>query len=215
MVYTASHGIAAIGEDLATQQRLNGAICCQRTGHETDDQWLFTADDIPTDPDSPFLEGAVFFQFACYGYGTPAQSDFSHWDVGYPETTAPQDFIAALPRRLLAHPRGPIAYIGHLDTAWLHGFDDPDDPDMPELLPGRWNQRLAPFGSVLEALLGSGQPPGMAMEGLNLRYSMLNSQLTRYLDQLERRILVDSPQLRAQLAQDFICLLYTSPSPRD
>ncbi len=34
------------------------------------------------------------------------------------------DFVAALPKRLLAHPRGPIAYAGHRDTAWRHGFAD-------------------------------------------------------------------------------------------
>lgn len=160
LVYTASHGIAAIGQDLDTQQRMNGAICCQRTGNETGHEWLFTGDDVPDDPDDPFLEGAVFFQFACFGYGTPAQSDFSHWDVGYPETTAPEDFVAALPRSLLAHPRGPIAYIGHVDTAWLHGFDDPDDPGMPELLPAAgttdWprSSRLWRFCSGLGSLQG-------------------------------------------------------------
>ncbi|MGZ9190290.1 MAG: hypothetical protein ACXW39_09570, partial [Nitrospira sp.] len=31
---------------------------------------------VPIPANEPFLEGAVFFQFACYGYGTPAQSDY-------------------------------------------------------------------------------------------------------------------------------------------
>jgi len=44
----------------------------------------------------------------------------------------------------------------------------------------------------------------MAMENLNLRYNVLNAQLTRYLDQLERGALADSPELRVQLVQDFI-----------
>jgi peptidase C25-like protein len=205
LIYTASHGIGAITEDLATQKRLNGAICCQSDGTEArDEDWLFTADDVPTDRDTPFLEGAIFFQFACFGYGTPAQSDFAHWDIGYPEQNAPEDFIAALPSRLLAHPRGPIGYIGHLDTAWLHGFVDPEDPEASELLAERFNPRLAPFRTAIDVLLAQGQTAGMALEHMNLRFSEYNATLTRYQDQLERRTLTDTPKFRAQLADDFI-----------
>ena len=49
-------------------------------GHETGDameDWLITAEDV--DGEQPFLEGSVVFQFACFGYGTPAESDFRHW----------------------------------------------------------------------------------------------------------------------------------------
>jgi hypothetical protein len=106
LVYTASHGLGAVGEPLDRQQRYNGAICCQHEGGLTLDS-LFSADDVPQH--APFLEGAVFFQFACFGYGTPAQSDFAHWLAGVPEDYSPTDFVAALPRTLVGHPRGPIA----------------------------------------------------------------------------------------------------------
>ena len=130
------------------QRRVNGAICCQAT----DGDWLSTPDNVPDD-DTPFLEGAVFFQFACYGYGTPDKSDFMHW-LGQPALNAEADFVAALPKRLLAHPRGPIAYIGHVDTAWLHGFDDPDSP----LILDAYHERLRPFITALNVLF-TVQPP--------------------------------------------------------
>ena len=45
--------------------------------------------------------------------------------LGLDKVNAPADFIASLPQKLIAHPRGPIIYIGHVDVALLHGFDDP------------------------------------------------------------------------------------------
>ena len=107
--------------------------------------------DVPPD-DKPFLEGAVFFQFACYGYGTPAVSEYAHWldQPGKETRNADHDFVAALPKRLLAHPKGPIAFIGHLDTAFLHGFAD---AGAPEILT-RWHNRIEPFVSAVRMLLG-------------------------------------------------------------
>ena len=46
-VYTASHGIGAPNESLEIQKRFNGAICCQQTGTEPIQKWLFSADDVP------------------------------------------------------------------------------------------------------------------------------------------------------------------------
>jgi len=78
LVFTASHGLSADDQPFEIQKQLNGAICCQRPpGILKDENWLFRAEDVPLD--EPFLEGAAFFQFACFGYGTPAESDFAHW----------------------------------------------------------------------------------------------------------------------------------------
>jgi hypothetical protein len=107
-VYTATHGLGAAVTNPERQRQLNGAICFQRSAAtRTPQDWLFVAD-VPAD--QPFLEGAVFFQFACFGHGTPAESDFAHWLGGEPDSvTAREDFVAELPRRLLAHPRGPLS----------------------------------------------------------------------------------------------------------
>ncbi len=178
LVYTASHGVCAPAADPVRQARYNGAICCTDYRPRALDT-LFSADDVPAD--APFLDGAVFFQFACFGYGTPAESDFAHWLEGMPKRCAEGDFVAALPRALLAHPRGPIAYVGHLDTAFLHGFAD--QPDA--LIAGRWHERLQPFVHAVNQLLGV-QPAGLAMEDMRRRLRVGNQLLASYFDR-ERR----------------------------
>jgi hypothetical protein len=206
LVYTASHGIGASGQDLQTQKRINGAICCQpmRNQPPNDDAVLFTAADVPND-DEVFLEGSIFIQFACFGYGTPAESDFMHWlegpganDVAALNSEA--DFVAALPKRLLAHPHGPIAYVGHLDLAWLHGFDDPDNPLIFE----KWDLRIAPFISAIDTLLKEANPVGLAMAEMNKRYDITNALLTSALDRLKRGKMQITSQFYSRIADTFI-----------
>ena len=178
IVYTASHGLGATSEPHDVQRRYNGAICCQHSG-PLDLNALFCADDIPVD--RPFLEGSVFFQFACFGYGTPAKSDYAHWLDGVPETYTGTDFVAALPKKLLAHPRGPVAYIGHMDTAFLHAFADPNAPHALD----RWHTRIAPFVTAVEDLLGV-RPSGLAMKDLNERFNIANMIITNTYDRIRR-----------------------------
>ena len=196
LVYAATHGMAAPKERLETQKRVNGGICC---GHETGDamaDWLITAEDV--DSEQPFLEGSVVFQFACFGYGTPAESDFRHW-LGGAGLNSSASFVAALPKKLLSHPRGPIAFIGHVDTAWLHGFDDPESPYQNNL----WNTRITPYKKAIEVLLGC-QPVALAMSDLNKRFDYANAQLTLVFDKMVRRKLELTPAQRKQLANSFI-----------
>ena len=68
LVFTASHGAGFLNENFLTQKKLNGAIYCQGGEDIPLDDILFTSYDIPVD--EAFLEGAIFFQFACFGYGT-------------------------------------------------------------------------------------------------------------------------------------------------
>jgi len=174
LVYTASHGLGAPDESFEIQKKFNGAICCQESEHDC----LLTADDVPAN--KPFLEGAVVFQFACFGYGTPAESDYSHW-LGEQEINTEADFVSALPKRLLANPQGPIAFVGHVDTAWLHGFDDPEVPGISET----WNPRIEPFKRAVESLLGA-QPSGHAMAPMSTRYDLYNAFLTNTYDRMQR-----------------------------
>jgi hypothetical protein len=196
LVYTASHGLGAPRTDLAEQKRLNGAICCQPARREPLADRLFGAADVPLD--EAFLEGAIVFQFACFGYGTPAESDFAHWLEG-PELNAEADFVAALPKRLLAHPRGPIAYVGHVDTAWLHGFADPDDP----YILAAWDPRIAPFARAVHLLLGA-QPVGLAMADMNKRYDVSSAILANTYDRLKRGRIQTTPEFYRRLADAFI-----------
>jgi hypothetical protein len=199
LVYTASHGLADYNGSLERQKSINGAICCQPdgSGARFEDE-LVTATDVPA-TDEPFLEGAIVFQFACYGYGTPARSGFAHWGVPVPSVNADDDFVAALPKRLLAHPRGPVAYVGHVDIALLHGFDDPEAPEVLE----RWHPRLAPFRRAVQSLLER-QPVGYALSDLNDRYARTSTQLANTSDRLRNGTLVMTPEVEVELASRFL-----------
>ena len=78
-----------------------------------------------------FLPGGVWFYFACFGAGTPAQSAYRHWlqaispnlDVLRALPQNGSSFIAALPQAALANRRGPLAVMGHLDLAWSYSYD--------------------------------------------------------------------------------------------
>jgi hypothetical protein len=196
VVYTASHGLGLTNKPLEQQKALNGAICCQSRGALTLDD-LFSAEDVPKS--EPFLEGAVFFQFACFGYGTPAQSDYSHWLTGAPEKLASEDFTAALPKRLLGLDRGPIAFVGHVDTAFLHGFTDPHEPHLME----RWSNRMQPFVHAIEQLLAV-QPSGLAMDGMNRKYSIANALLTTAYDRQRRGTLTWTPDSSRRFVDSWI-----------
>ncbi len=196
LVYTASHGLGAIKEPEKFQRAYNGAICCQQAGQLTIED-LYSAKDVPLD--RPFLEGAVFFQFACFGYGTPAESDYAHWLKGVPERYTKADFVAALPKRLLAHPHGPIGYIGHLDTAFLQAFTDADDPDIPD----RWHARIAPFVSAVDRLLEV-QPSGLSLHDMSGIYSVCNAQITNTYDSQQRGKLVWNPKKKARFLDTWI-----------
>jgi hypothetical protein len=197
LVYTASHGLGAPDQELDIEKVVNGAICCQQSADTPElTDWLFMGQDVPID--QPFMEGAVLFQFACFGYGTPAESDFMHW-LGQEEINAKADFVAALPKHLLAHPRGPIAFVGHVDTAWLHGFDDPNQPFPLEV----WDKRISPFVQALNRLL-TVEPVGRAMGTMNERYSTTNAILTGTYDKLQRGRMQPTPEFWSKLAETFI-----------
>jgi hypothetical protein len=176
LVYTASHGLGAVREPLAVQQKINGGICCRRTSRTFLDN-VFTADDVPRD--EPFLEGAVVIQFACFGYGTPAESEFAHWTDGAARPNAQGPFVAALPRRLLAHPHGPVAYVGHLDLAFAIGFRSGEAT-------GFWDYRMAPFKSTVDGILQL-RPCGLALETMRMRQSYLETVLASHHDARHRR----------------------------
>ena len=195
LVYTASHGLGAPRAGLDVQKQVNGALCCQHGPDASPAEWLFRGLDVPT---TPFVEGGVFFQFACYGYGTPATSDFMHW-MGEDSLNSEEDFVAALPKRLLAHPRGPIAYVGHVDVAWLHGFADPESPYILDT----WQPRMAPFASAVRRLLET-RPVGRAMWEMNQRYDITNAIIANTIDRWQRGKLELTGERKERFVSTFI-----------
>ena len=168
LVFIAAHGLAnakEIEED-------NGAIYCPAEERErclqikieriarTD---FFSAIDIPQNGE--FYYGSAFFNFGCFSYGTPARSDIAPLVTGDRRKYHPTGFVAALPKKLLAHSSGPIAYIGHLDTAYLNGFIAPKTPR--ELLGTK--EFIGSYTSAVNSLL-SAEPVGRALRNMNKEF---------------------------------------------
>lgn len=168
LVFTASHGDAVAQSRGVDEQAIqNGALIGQ-------DGARFAASDLPA-ADQPFVEGGVIFSFACFGYGTPARSGYTHWWPEIQPYQAPFELVSALPKAAIAHPRGPIGYIAHADYAVLHAFANADRPGSDgttALAP-----RLKAFRETLdEALLD--RPVGAVLEPIAGQLSLLNLQLT-------------------------------------
>lgn len=181
LVFTASHGFfAEPSGGIELQRRVNGAIECHRAGATSVDEWVVHADDLPID--RPFCPGAIVIQFACWSYGTPTDSSFTHWRVGKAKVTSPSPFVAAIPKRLLANPDGPIGFVGHVDTAWLHGFDDPARP-IPK---SAYHPRAAPFRTLVQRALLNLNPGAFGLEDLNRRSSVLSSNIATRFTRMRR-----------------------------
>jgi hypothetical protein len=178
LVLTASHGmVAEVGQGAEVQRRVNGGWCCQASPGMTVDDWLVTGDDLP---DGSVWPGAIVVQFACWGYGTPTTSTFEQWTGTTTKLTAEQPFVAAIPKRLLANPDGPIGFVGHVDTAWLHGFDDPLAP-IPD---GLYNPRLEPMLTLVQSALLHRTASAYGLRDLSSRADMIASEVSNLMNRL-------------------------------
>ncbi|MDO9074254.1 MAG: hypothetical protein Q7U73_13410 [Rubrivivax sp.] len=173
MLFSASHGMGfPCGDPLQFERQ--GALLCQdwpgplqHRGAIPPD-FYFCAEDVG---DAADVAGMVAFLFACFGGGTPRLDDFSHAAFTQPGQIAPRAFVAALPKRLLAHPRGgALAVVAHVERAWGYSF----------AWPGVGPQ-LQVFESTLSRL-ASGHPIGHALEYFNDRYSQLAALLTTQIE---------------------------------
>src|SRR5258708_31819717 len=128
-------------------------------------QHFLAASDVADDAN---VNGLVAFLFACFGAGTPDQDQFL-MDLSQAGTTlAPKPFMAALPRRLLTHPKGSaLAVIGHIDRAWGFSMQAPRSRDA----------QIKPFRDSLGFIL-SGSPVGSAVsQQFAARYAALSVAL--------------------------------------
>ncbi len=172
LLFTASHGMGFPRDD-PRQRPHSGALLCQDwpgpkawTGRVPTSHY-FNAEDVGDDAD---LRGMVTFHFACFGVGVPKLSSFGHKVPGSPRIKATRPFVSRLPQRLLSHPRGALAVIGHVDLAWAFSF--------------YWNgagQQPQPFEAALKCLM-DGQRVGHAMTFFGERYGQLSAYLTAALE---------------------------------
>jgi hypothetical protein len=177
LVLSASHGMGFPNGD-PLQLRHQGAILCQdwpgplKHKGPIPEDFYFAGDRVA---DEANLQGLIAFFFACFGGGTPQKDDFAHLVAGPPAAIAPHPFVAALPKRLLGHPKGALAVVGHVERAWSYSF-----------LWNRAGEQLVAFQSTISALLNR-QRIGFAMESFNSRYADLSSGLSSELEDRKYR----------------------------
>ncbi len=129
LLVTLSHGVGftnASSERFAQQ----GAMSF---GYER-----LTASDLEA---STFLPGGLWVYIACFGAGTPTDSDYQTWldkldatgrgGRAVLQTLSETPFVAALPQAALANPNGPLGVVGHIDLAWTSAMQDRTVPDSP------------------------------------------------------------------------------------
>jgi hypothetical protein len=169
-LFTASHGWGLPAEDGKfdpQMQAYQGAIVCSDwpgVNNEVTTGHVFAADDLAN---AGSLAGLVAFCFACFGGGTPRLDDFSA--AAQTSAIAPEEFVAALPQRMLAHPKGPaLAVVGHVDRAWTHSFSW-----------GAVDERTV-FRRAIGRLM-KGIPLGAAMEDFNFRYAEISTLIAEEL----------------------------------
>ncbi len=161
ILLTASHGLSfPCGDELQLSKQ--GALLCHDwpgEGHLVLPEHYFSDTDLSSGAN---LRGLIAFHFACYSGGTPEESNFSFTDSPFsrPQPLAPAPFISSLAQSLLAHPRGALAVIGHVDRAWTTSFS--------------WSSlgQIQLYENTLKRLL-EGHPIGWAMEFFNQRYAEL------------------------------------------
>lgn len=172
-LFTACHGLGFPAGDPLQRDRQGALVCQDWPGPSSgfvDREHYFAAEDVG---EKARVHGLVAFCFACFGAGTPRWDDFTRKNQGPRRELSPGAFLARLPQRLLAHPRGgALAVIGHVERAW--GFS--------LVWPGAGAQITA-FESTVRRLL-DGKPVGWAMEPFNQRYAELTSDLAAEVEAL-------------------------------
>ena len=120
-----SHGLGDPAWGAEEQRERQGRMSLGR-GRELD------LDDVAK---GSFLARGVWFNYACFGAGSPATSAFEPWlrrlagagvwsavpDV-LATTARAGPFVARQPQLALANPEGPLAIISHADLAFTYGF---------------------------------------------------------------------------------------------
>jgi hypothetical protein len=179
LLVTSSHGMEYRRGD-GRQRSLQGALLCSDwPGHSTatrgrpvPPECYFAADDVTASTD---VRGLLGFVMACYGAGSPGPSDRYHRNLAASGSgVSDKPFLAALPQRLLGHPRGgALAVIGHIERAWSYSY----------AWPGTGAGTTA-FESTLRRLL-DGYPAGAAVDYLHLRWAELSTVLTQLIADAE------------------------------
>jgi hypothetical protein len=182
LLLTSSHGmIFPSGDPL--QRTCQGALLCQDwpgPGHQPLPEHYFAGDDLSAGAN---LRGLIAFLFACYSGGAPETSNFVLDDspLSVPQPVAPKPFLSHLAQRLLSHPRGALAVVGHVDRAWTTSFS------------GAERGQVKIFENTFKRLL-DGHPLGSAMEYFNQLHAERSVLYTELSQLREALIYVEDEQ---------------------
>jgi hypothetical protein len=168
ILFATGHGFF---EPRSRRAELIGALCCPRS----DEAILDPARDlISTDliGSAPCFPGSIVVMQSCYGFGMPSESALRQ-RCGMLPRDRREDRISALPRKWLANPRGPIAFVGHLDMALVFTGEADDGYAFDPLVPFTW---------LIEAICLRGHTVGYAMSGLRRTVANLSNLSLMLLD---------------------------------
>ena len=157
LVFTASHG-------------LEYPQSTSQWGALTDTSFVGSTGDDPltaaTIPDAAFAEGSVIVSFACFSAGVPRRSAIRYLFSGEDVDIAGAPFVSPLPKRLLGHPRGPVAFLGHVDRATSDSFAMLAGESVPASFASFCEDTLGGFGTLGEAMAKFRTQTGEAREAL-------------------------------------------------
>ena len=161
LLLTAGHGTYS-SRDANRRVREQGSLITsdwQGPGQALSRDHYFSPEDVSDGGD---YRGLISFHFACYTAGTPEMDGFA--GPGREVRLHDKPFVAPLPRRLLSHPRGSLAVIGHVDQAFQHSF--------------LWDDRIGEIAHFASAfyMLMKGFPVGAAMEPFNRRFATISAR---------------------------------------
>ena len=181
-LFTATHG-TEFHNGSAEQLEAQGALVCQDwlgLNSITKDHY-FCGKDVPSDAR---IHGLIAFLYACYGGGTPKHDRFFHLKDAPPDQIALHDFLAALPKSLLAHPKGgALACVAHIDRAW--GFS------LNTLMTADISGQIKSFENTIGRIL-KGERLGHAVRNFSERYTAVSAELADIVEDIKSG-LVDVP----------------------
>lgn len=123
LLFVNCHGVNFWPEDPLQASDQGALLCYDWPGpriwgqRRIPDSLYVASRDVAEDAD---LRGLIAFFFSCYGIGTPEHDSFDR--SADQRRIAHRDLLGALPQRLLGHPNGALAVVGHVDQVWCHSY---------------------------------------------------------------------------------------------
>ena len=160
LLFTAGHGVYFSKDKEKRINSQGSLICSDWPGHgiPLEEAHYYGPQDVPLEAD---LRGTILFHFSCFTAGTPEFDNFLGPNKTKRHNSKP--FVAPLPKRLLALENGPLAIVGHVDSAFQYSF--------------MWDRKLHEIDHFSDAFykLANGFPIGAAMESFNRRFAIVGA----------------------------------------